>query len=76
MNFEASLKIPTTISKELYFSLLPDSASDKDKKIELKATKKFIILKIKTKKLSHLKGIINTYLSLIKMLMEIDKNEK
>lgn len=76
MSFEATLKIPTNISKELYFSVLPDSISNKDKKIELRTTKKFLILKIKTKKLSHLKGIINTYLSLIKMLMEIDKNEK
>lgn len=76
MNFEATLKIPTNLSKEMYFSLLPDSVSDKNKKIELRVDKKFLILKIKTEKLSHLRGIINTYLSLIKMLMEIGENEK
>ena len=76
MSFEATLKIPTNISKELYFSVLPDSISNKDKKIELRTTKKFLILKVKTKTLSHPKGIMNTYLSLVKRLMEIDKNEK
>lgn len=53
-------------------SLLPDIKNKKDLKINLKTDKNNLIIKIETKKISYLKAVINSYLSLIKTLKELE----
>ena len=73
--FEASLifecKNPETIKK----SLEPDIKNDKYSTTEIEAKKGSLVIKIKSEKITHLKGIVNTYISLVNMLIEADRIE-
>lgn len=71
--YEAELKIKCKNPLYVKESLEPDIKNGKDVKTEIEATKSFLVLKIKSKKLSYLKAIINSYIGLISMLVEIDK---
>lgn len=71
--YEAKLKIECKNSELIKKSLNPDIENNETVKTELKANKNFIEIKIKSKRLSYLKAIINSYISLIAMLMEVDK---
>jgi len=71
--YEAELKIKCKNPLYIKKSLEPDIKNGKDVKTEIKASKSFLLLKIRSKKLSYLKAIINSYIDLISMLMEIDK---
>lgn len=70
---EATLKIeckdPETIKK----SLLPDIKNREDLKVQIDINKKNLIIKIHAEKLSYLKATINSYISLIKMLKEMER---
>jgi tRNA threonylcarbamoyladenosine modification (KEOPS) complex Pcc1 subunit len=69
---KAILKIECKNPKLIKKSLLPDAKSKKDITITLKNDKKNLIIEIETKKISYLKAIINSYLSLVKMLKELE----
>ena len=71
--YEAMLKIECKNSALIKKSLEPDIENSETIKTELKADKSFIEIKIKSKKLSYLKAIINSYISRISMLMEAEK---
>ncbi len=65
---EIECKNPEIIKK----SLLPDIKDKKDINIALRNNKKNLIIEVETKKMSYLKAIINSYLSLVKMLKELE----
>ena len=66
---EAILKIRVKKPKLVEKSLKPDL----EKNVSIKSTKKFIIINIKREKISHLKGIINSMLTLVKMLDDLEE---
>ena len=70
--FSAEISIPTKRSKTIVESILPDIKNDKNNKIRLSAKKGRIVIKIKSKKLNHLKSIIVSYIDLIKTLEELE----
>lgn len=53
-------------------SLLPDISKNKDIKIDIKTKGKLVIIKIETLKISHLKAALNSYLSLINVIKEME----
>jgi len=55
-------------------SLEPDMENNRGVKTAIRTTKKAIEIRIKSKKLSYLKAIINSYISSVDMLIETDKN--
>lgn len=65
---ELEIKNPDIVKK----SLLPDIEKSKDIKIKIKTKKNLIIIGIETKKISHLKATINSYLSLINVLKKLE----
>ena len=67
---EVECKNPTLIEK----SLLPDIKSKENLRIKLKASGKKLVIEIEAKKISYLKAIINSYLSLIKSLKELEES--
>jgi tRNA threonylcarbamoyladenosine modification (KEOPS) complex Pcc1 subunit len=69
--FVAKLKIECRSPKLIKRSLDPDIRNDDNIQTNLRITKKAIIIEIKSKKLSYLKAIINSYLSLISTLREL-----
>jgi tRNA threonylcarbamoyladenosine modification (KEOPS) complex Pcc1 subunit len=70
--YEATLKIECKNPELIKKSLEPDIKNNKNLEVKIKASKNLIEIEIKSKKISHLKGIINSYLGLINMLMEVD----
>jgi len=69
--FSAVVSIPTKKSKLIVKSILPDIKNDKNNKVEISAKNKKIIIKIESKRLNHLKSIIDSYIELIKTLEEL-----
>ena len=67
---EVGCKNPKLVKK----SLLPDVESKEDLRIKLKTNKKNLIIEIESKKISYLKAVINSYLSLIKTLEELEES--
>jgi len=55
-------------------SLEPDTKnnSNKEVNVNINTDKKYLIIKIESEKISYLKAVINSYLSLIKMLNEME----
>jgi tRNA threonylcarbamoyladenosine modification (KEOPS) complex Pcc1 subunit len=72
---QATLKIECNNPEMIKKSLLPDLKSKKDLKINLITNKKNLIIKIESKKISYLKAVINSYLSLVKTLKEMEEQE-
>lgn len=70
--YSAIISIPSNKSKIIVQALLPDIKNDKNNKIELIANRKKITIKVKSKKLNHLKSIIVSYIELIKTLEELE----
>jgi len=68
---QAVLKIECKNPKIIKKSLLPDIKNKKDIKINLKTDRNNLIIEIESKKISYLKAIINSYLSLVKNLKEL-----
>jgi tRNA threonylcarbamoyladenosine modification (KEOPS) complex Pcc1 subunit len=72
--FEAKIKIECKNPELIKKSLEPDIKNDEQSETVIKAEKDGIEIKINSKKLSYLKAIINSYISLVSMLTEVDKN--
>jgi len=70
---QAILKIECKNPGIIKKSLLPDIKEKKDLKIDLKTDKDNLIIKIESKKISYLKAVINSYLSLVRALKELEE---
>jgi tRNA threonylcarbamoyladenosine modification (KEOPS) complex Pcc1 subunit len=65
---QVEAKNPANLKK----SLEPDAASNKNVKIKFKESKNKLVIEIEGEKPSHIKGIINSYLSLINVIKELE----
>lgn len=74
--FEFKIKIPCKRPRIVVESLLPDVKSDKYSKISLRSGKNFVELHVKSTKVGHMKAIVNTYISLVNTLEEIERKIK
>ena len=70
---QAILRIECKDPQIIKKSLLPDVEEKKDLKIDLSTNEKDLIIKIESKKISYLKAVINSYLSLVKALKEMEE---
>jgi tRNA threonylcarbamoyladenosine modification (KEOPS) complex Pcc1 subunit len=70
---QATLKIECKNPEIIKKSLLPDIKEKKDLKINLKTDKNNLIIEIESQKISYLKAVINSYLSLVKTLKELEE---
>ena len=70
---QAVLKIECKNPEIIKKSLLPDIKEKKDLRIDLKTDKDNLIIEIESKKISYLKAVINSYLSLVKALKELEE---
>jgi tRNA threonylcarbamoyladenosine modification (KEOPS) complex Pcc1 subunit len=68
----ATLRIECKDAEIIRKSLLPDVQNRNDLKVDLKTEKNDLIIEIKTEKISYLKAVINSYLSLVKGLKELE----
>ena len=71
--YSAQLKLRVKNPDLIKKSLEPDIESTRNIKITLKATKKEIIINVKSSKLSYLKAVINSYISLVKTLEGVEE---
>ncbi len=69
---KATIRIECKDPKIVMNSLLPDVQNREDLKVNLSTEKSDLIIEIETKKISYLKAVINSYLSLIKSLRELE----
>jgi tRNA threonylcarbamoyladenosine modification (KEOPS) complex Pcc1 subunit len=69
---EAVIRIKCKRPDFVRSSLEPDIKNNEDAQTEIKSDKDFVEIKVKSKKLNHLKAIINSYISLISMLSEVE----
>lgn len=74
--FEFSIKIPCKKPGLVLSSLKPDLKSDKYTNVSLRAGKNFVELRVRSSKVGHMKAIVNTYISLIQTLEEIENKIK
>jgi len=70
---QAILKIECKNPEIIKKSLLPDIKEKNDLKINLKTEKNNLVIEIESKKISYLKAVINSYLSLVKALKELEE---
>lgn len=71
MTMKATLRIECKEPELIMKSLLPDVQNKEDLKVNLSTKKNNLIIEIETKKISYLKAVINSYLSLVKALKEL-----
>jgi len=72
-SMQAILKIECKYPEKIMKSLLPDVKGKKELNIDLKTDKNNLIIEIESKKISYLKAVINSYLSLVKALKELEE---
>ena len=72
---KATLQIECKNPEIIKKSLEPDIERGKNVKIDIKTKDKFLIIEIEAEKISHLKAVINSYLSLVNLgkEMEVEK---
>jgi len=69
---KATIRIECKNPEIIRKSLLPDVQNREDLKVNLSTEKNELIIEIETKKISYLKAVINSYLSLVKVLKELE----
>jgi tRNA threonylcarbamoyladenosine modification (KEOPS) complex Pcc1 subunit len=72
---EATLKLVCKRPKIVMKSLKPDIKNSADSHITMKTDKNLIIIDIKSEKLSHMKAIVNSYISMVAALKDMKKLE-
>jgi tRNA threonylcarbamoyladenosine modification (KEOPS) complex Pcc1 subunit len=72
---EATLKLVCKRPKIAMKSLECDIKNSPDSNITIKTDKNLIIIDIKSKKLSHLKAIVNSYISMVAALNDVEELE-
>ena len=70
--FEATLSFECKNPEIIKKSLEPDIKNDKYSTTEIETKNGLLVVKIKSEKITHLKGIVNTYISLVNMLIETE----
>lgn len=75
MMHEVRLRLACNNPEIVKKSIEPDMTNTEDTSVEISACDGFVEISVKGKKLSHLKAIINSYLSIISALDEIEKLE-
>ncbi|MBI2084795.1 MAG: hypothetical protein HYT70_04275 [Candidatus Aenigmarchaeota archaeon] len=73
--YEATLKLKCARPETVKQSLEPDIRNDEIVQTEMNAEKDTLSIVIKSKKLNYLKAVINSYISLVSMLEEVEKIE-
>lgn len=73
--FEAVLSFECRNPETIRKSIEPDIKNDKYSTTEIGTGKNSVIVTIRSEKITHLKGIVNTYMSLVNMLIEADRME-
>lgn len=73
--YQAVLKLKCARPELVKQSIEPDLENDQDAETILKAMDDHIEIVIKSKKLNYLKALINSYISTVNMLEEVDKIE-
>ena len=74
--FEFAIKIPCKRPGAVVESLKPDIKDDKYSKVRLRAGKGFVEIRVASSKVGHMKAIVNTYISLVQTLEEIERKIK
>lgn len=72
---EATLKLVCKRPKIVMKSLECDVKDSADSHITMKTDKNLIIIDIKSEKLSHMKAIVNSYISMVAALKDVEKIE-
>lgn len=72
MMHEVTLRLKCKAPEIVKKSLEPDIKNSEDLHTEMQTGEGFIEIRTKGKKLSHLKAIINSYLSIVSTLNEIE----
>lgn len=67
------MRIPCKRPSIVVRSLEPDIKRDKYSTIKLRAGKEHVTLKVRSEKVGHMKAIVNTYISLVQTLEEIER---
>ncbi len=70
---EAILRLECKRPEIVVKSLECDIKNDSDSQTTIKRDKNLVIINIKSEKLSHLKAIINSYLSIVAALKEVEE---
>ena len=70
--YEAELKFKVANPEIIKKSLEPDIKNDETVQTTIETDKNFIHIIIKSKKLNYLKAIINSYISLVAVLEEVE----
>jgi tRNA threonylcarbamoyladenosine modification (KEOPS) complex Pcc1 subunit len=70
--FEFTMKIPCKRPAIVVKSLEPDIRRDRYSVISLKPGRGYVTLKVRSEKVGHMKAIVNTYMSLVQTLEEIE----
>ena len=73
--FEANLKLKCSRPDLVKQSLEPDIKNDETVETILNVKNDVLEIVIKSKKLNYLKAVINSYISTVNMLEEVDKIE-
>lgn len=71
--YEAMLRLSVKDPKLVEMSLKPDVKSGRDVEVCIEVSKGMVVINIKSKKLSYLKAIVNSYLSLMSMLKGLEE---
>ena len=74
--FEFRIKIPCRRPRLVAESLRPDIKNGKYSRIKVVAGKDFVELRVASSKVGHMKAIVNTYISLVGTLEEIESKIK
>lgn len=73
--YKAKLKLKCSHPGLVKQSLEPDIKNDEIVETTIRAEKDFLEINIKSRKLNYLKAVLNSYISLVNMLEEVDKVE-
>lgn len=71
--YEATLRLRVKNPGLIVKCLEPDVKTGKDVKVCVEVSRGVITINIKSKKLSYLKAVINSYISLISMLKDLEE---
>ncbi len=70
---DATLRLKCKRPEAVAKSLEPDIKNDEDSQTTIRTDKSFVVIEIKSERLSHMKAIVNSYLSLVASLNEIEE---
>lgn len=69
---ELTMRLKAKDPKAAKASLDPDIKNTDNMQIEITAGKDYIEIRVKAAKLGHMKGVMNSYLSVVGLLNEVD----